>query len=215
MGRGRKPEERSTVSGIRFKRAIEIFGKKRTTIVYDQRWIEIVDIWDEKTIRTWITHGIPLSKLSNVSQFFGVPGHIFTDEKINQDEFDKIIHESKFHLVNPDADIPVLKGIKEVEQTSFSKLERIKVIDRSTSKDLFNISKKSGMYTPVIDFLMRAMSNPDPAERYWVYITLGLIRSDRAKALVEQGLTDEDEFARSGAERAMDIMNEKPDSKGG
>jgi hypothetical protein len=40
MRRGRKPEERSIVSGIRFKRAIEIFGKKRTTIVHDQRRME-------------------------------------------------------------------------------------------------------------------------------------------------------------------------------
>ncbi|MBW2640430.1 MAG: HEAT repeat domain-containing protein [Deltaproteobacteria bacterium] len=62
---------------------------------------------------------------------------------------------------------------------------------------------------------MKAMSKPDPYERYWVYITLGLIGSDRAKVLVEEGLTDKDKFARSGAERAMDIMNEKPDSKGG
>jgi hypothetical protein len=50
--------------------------------------------------------------------------------------------------------------------------------------------------------------------KQWVYITLGLIGSDRAKALLEQGCNDEDEFARSGAERAMDIMNDKPDSKG-
>ncbi|RZB38162.1 MAG: hypothetical protein SRB2_00508 [Desulfobacteraceae bacterium Eth-SRB2] len=391
MGRGRKPEERSIVAGIRFKRAIEIFGKKRTTIVYDRRWIKIVDIWDEKTIRTWVKDGIPLSKLSKVAQFFRVPGHIFSDEKINENEFDKIIHESKFHLDNPDGDIPVkrpeekdeysieqllldlkefaaewfrkgcpygeiennykkfklcfndLEFIKDVEddkidlfllgcslhsgknwaywvkrnlkndaiikylvqvmndinydrprlrilyalqqfpqnqvlecldgvvnpaaiqileeyvvkkrvvefilsqreiipqkanqvlkelihlwdeqisgfglfgvaQSLISKLERIKVIDTSTSKDLLNISTKPGMHIPVVDFLMKAMSKPDPYERYWVYITLGLIGSDSAKALVEQGCNDEDEFARSGAERAMDIMNEKPDSKGG
>ena len=71
------------------------------------------------------------------------------------------------------------------------------------------------MRIPIVDFLMKAMSKPDPYERYWVYIALGLIGSDRAKVLVEEGLTDKDKFARSGAERAMDIMNEKPDSKGG
>jgi len=384
MGRGRKRGKKSSVAGIRFKRAIEIFGKKRTTIVYDQRWIEIVDIWDEKTIRTWIKDGIPLSKLSNVSQFFVVPGHIFSDEKIKEDEFDKIIHESKFRLDNPDAvikdessieqmllnltefatewfhkgcpygdiennykkfklcfnDMEVIKDVEDdkidlfllgcalhsgknweywvkrnlknvavikhlvqvmndinydrprlrtlyalqqfpkdqvldyledvanpaviqileeyvirkrvvefilsqreiipqkanqvlkelvhlwgeqvpgfglfgVAQPSFSKLERIKMIDKPTSKELFDISKKPGMHIPVVDFLMKAMSKPDPYERYWVYITLGLIGSDRAKVLVEEGLTDKDKFARSGAERAMDIMNEKPDSKGG
>jgi hypothetical protein len=122
MGRGRKPEERSIVTGIRFKRAIEIFGKKRTTIVYDQRWIEIVDIWDEKTIRTWIIKGIPLSKLSKVSQYFGVSGHIFSDEKIKEDEFDKIIHKSKFDLDNPDAGIPVLKRIKANDESSIEQM---------------------------------------------------------------------------------------------
>jgi len=106
-------------------------------------------------------------------------------------------------------------GLFGVSQSSFSKIKRIKVIDTSTSNELLNISKKPGMHTPVVDFLMKAMSKPDPYERYWVYITLGLIGSDRAKVLVEEGLSDEDEFARSGAERAMDIMNEKPDSKGG
>lgn len=392
MGRGRKPEERSIVAGIRFKRAIKIFGKSIKTLIDDLMWQEIVDIWDEKTIRTWIKNGIPLSKLSNVSQYFVVPGYIFSDEKINEDKFDKIIHESKFHYDNPDADIPVLKRTKEKEessieqllldlkefagewfhkgcpygeiennykkfklcfndrefikdveddkidlfllecalhsgknwaywvkrnlknvavikhlitvmndinydrprlrtlyalqqfpqnqvleclenvanpvviqileeyvikkrvvefilsqretipqkanqvlkelvhlwgeqvpgfglfgvaQSSFSKLDRIKVIDRSTSKELFDISKKPGMRIPIVDFLMKAMSKPDPYERYWVYITLGLIGSDRAKVLVEEGLTDKDKFAKSGAERAMDIMNEKPDSKGG
>ena len=392
MSRGRKPEERSIVTGIRFKRAIEIFGKKRTTIVHDQRWMEIVDIWDEKTIRTWVKDGIPLSKLSKVAQFFGVPGHIFSNEKINEDEFDKTIHESKFYLDNPDAYIPVLKMQKEmdkssIEQTlsdlselvvewfhkgcpygeieknykrfklcfsdlefikdeeddkidlfllgcalhsgknwaywvkrnsknnsvieylvqvmnhinydrprlrtlytlqqfpqdrvleyledvtnpdvihileeyvvkkrvvefilsqreiipqkanevlkelvhlwgeqvpgfglfgvsrsSFSKLERIKMIDKSTSNELLNISKKPGMRIPVIDFLEKAMRKSNFDERHWVYITLGLIGSERAKALVEKGLTDEDPFARSGAERAMDIINEKPASKGG
>lgn len=392
MGRGRKPEERSIVAGIRFKRAIKIFGKSITTLIDDLRWQKIVKIFDEKTIRTWIKNGIPLNKLTNVSQYFGVPGHIFSDEKINEDEFDKIIHESKFRRDNPDADIPVLIRIEEedessieqllldlkefaaewfhkgcpygeiensykkfklclndreliknieddkidlfllgcalhsgknwaywvernlknvavikhlvkvmddinydrprlrtfyalqqfpqdrvleyledvanpaviqileeyvikkrvvefilsqreiipqkanqvlkelvhlwgeqvpgfglfgVAQSSFSKLERIKMIDKPTSKELFDISKKPGMHIPVVDFLMKAMSKPDPYERYWVYITLGLIGSDRAKVLVEEGLTDKDKFARSGAERAMDIMNEKPDSKGG
>jgi HEAT repeats len=392
MSRGRKPEERSIVAGIRFKRAIKIFGKSIRTLIDDLRWEELVKIFDEKTIRTWIKNGIPLSKLSNVSQFFGVPGHILSDEKINEEEFDKIIHDSKFLMDNPDADIPVLKRPKEkdessidqilsdlselvakwfhkgcpygdiennykkfklcfndlefikdveddkidlyllgcslhsgknwaywvkrnlkndaiikylvqvmndinydrprlrilyalqqfpqnqvleyledvanpaviqileeyvikkrvvefilsqreiipqkanqvlkelvhlwgeqvpgfglfgVSQSSFSKLERIKMIDKPTSKELLNISKKPGMHTPVVDFLMKAMSKPDPYERYWVYITLGLIGSDRAKALVEEGLTDRDKLARSGAERAMDIMNEKPDSKGG
>lgn len=106
-------------------------------------------------------------------------------------------------------------GLFGVAQSSFSKLEQIKMIDKSTSNDLLNISRKPGMHTPVVDFLEKAMREPNPDERYWVYITLGLIGSDRAKALVEKGLTDEDPFARSGAERAMDLINEKPDSKGG
>ena len=391
MSRGRKPEERSIVAGIRFKRAIKIFGKSIKTLSEDLRWEELVKIFDEKTIRTWIKNGIPLSKLSNVSQFFGVPGHIFSDEKINENEFDKIIHESKFHLDNPDTDIPVKRpkendessneqllldlkefaaewfrkgchygeidrsykkfklwlndrefiknveddkvdlfllscalhsgknwaywvkrnlenvavikhlimvindinfdrprlrtlyalqqfpqdrvleylkdvtnpdvihileeyvikkrvvefilsqretipqnanqvlkelvhlwdeqvsgfGLFGVAQSSFSKLEQIKMIDKSTSNDLLNISRKPGMHTPVVDFLEKAMRKPNPDERYWVYITLGSIGSERTKGLVKKGLTDKDEFARSGAERAMDIMNKKTGFKRG
>ena len=106
-------------------------------------------------------------------------------------------------------------GLFGVEQTLLSELEGIRVVDASTSKDLVDISKKPGMHISVIDFLMKIMSKPDPAERYWVYITLGLIGSDRAEFLVEEGLNDGDEFARSGAERAMDIINDNSDSKGG
>lgn len=392
MGRGRKPEEKSIVAGTRFKRAIKIFGKSTKTLLDDQRWQEIVKIFDEKTIGTWKKRGIPLSRLSSVSQYFKVPGIFFSDNKINEDEFDSFISQSKYHLDNPDADIPVLKRTKEknrdsveqllqaltefagewfdkgcpygdietsyknfelclndresiknvednkvelfllvcalhsgknwaywvkrnlknvavikhllkvvndihfdrprlrilyalqqfpqdqvlkymksvvnpyviqileehvvtrrvieyiqsqrekipqkanqilkelvnlwgeqvpgfglfgVEQTLLSELEGIRVVDASTSKDLVVISKTPGMHIPVIDFLMKAMSKPDPAERYWVYITLGLIGSDRAKALVDEGLNDGDEFARSGAERAMDIINDNSDPKGG
>lgn len=153
MGRGRKPEERSIVAGIRFNRAIKIFGKSIRTLSEDLKWEELVKIFDEKTIRTWIKNGIPLSKLSSVSQFFGVPGHIFSDEKINEKKFDKIIHDSKFLMDNHDADIPKELvhlwgeqvpgfGLFGVSQSSFSKLEQIKMIDRSTSNELLNISKK-------------------------------------------------------------------------
>lgn len=106
-------------------------------------------------------------------------------------------------------------GLFGVSQSSFSKLERIKMIDKSTSNELLKISKKPGMRIPVVDFLEKAMRKSNFDERHWVYITLGLIGSDSAKALVEKGLTDEDPFARSGAKRAMDIMNKKPGFKRG
>jgi len=81
MGRGRKPEEKSIVAGARLKRAIKLFGKSSiTALVEDQRWIDIVKIFDEKTIRTWIKNGIPLRRLSSVSQYFNVFRDIFSNE---------------------------------------------------------------------------------------------------------------------------------------
>jgi hypothetical protein len=233
MGRGRKPEERSILAGTRLERATKLFGKSSiTALVDDQRWLEIVKIFDDKTIRTWIKKGIPLSRLYSVSQYFNVSGDIFSDKQIDEDEFNRIISQSKSHLDNPNTVIPVVERKKEkhgdsseqlpptlteyaVLQTSLSELKGIRGVDASTSENLVNISKTPGMHIPVIDFLKKTMNKPDPAERHWVYITLGLIGSDRAKVLVEEGLNDGDEFARSGAERAMKIINDNPNSKGG
>lgn len=43
---------------------------------------------------------------------------------------------------------------------------------------------------------------PDPTKRYWIYIALGKIGGEEAKTTIENGLSDNDEFARLGAETA-------------
>ena len=42
----------------------------------------------------------------------------------------------------------------------------------------------------------------DPTKRYWIYIALGKIGGEEAKITIEYGLSDNDAFARSGAETA-------------
>lgn len=46
----------------------------------------------------------------------------------------------------------------------------------------------------------------DPTERYWIYIALGNIGGNQAKSIVEKGLSDENQFANSGAENAFNRL---------
>ncbi|MGB2986480.1 MAG: hypothetical protein WBE26_11425 [Phycisphaerae bacterium] len=46
----------------------------------------------------------------------------------------------------------------------------------------------------------------DPTERYWVYIALGMIGGKKAEAVIRKGLTDDNEFARNGAQEAAELL---------
>lgn len=72
---------------------------------------------------------------------------------------------------------------------------------------IVEIAKSPGMQNQVADVLVEVLRvKPDPTERYWIYVTLGSIRSKKSKQAVKKGLLEEDEFARLGAEEACKIM---------
>lgn len=56
----------------------------------------------------------------------------------------------------------------------------------------------------IVEYLVEVRpQRPDGAERYWINLALGEISNAQAEAALWEGLADEDDFARSGAERAL------------
>ena len=70
------------------------------------------------------------------------------------------------------------------------------------------IAKRPGMQNEVVSILDDAIhANADPTERHWLYITLGMIGGKKARSVLKTGLSDENEFARQGAEQALRLLN--------
>ena len=66
------------------------------------------------------------------------------------------------------------------------------------------------MHERVVESLIVSLNKrKDPGERYWIYITLGEIGGEDAEATVKEGLTDQDEFARLGAEEALRLIEKR------
>ncbi|MDR2014468.1 MAG: toll/interleukin-1 receptor domain-containing protein [Azoarcus sp.] len=61
----------------------------------------------------------------------------------------------------------------------------------------------------VLDWLKKALLTEDATERYWVYITLGEIGGNEVEPLLKIGLSDKEEYARRGAEEAMENYSHK------
>ena len=81
-------------------------------------------------------------------------------------------------------------------------------IDASQHEHLVEITRRPGMRDKVVDYLINVrIMRKDPTERYWIYITLGKVGGKKAKAIVKEGLSDENEFARLGAESAWKIIS--------
>ncbi len=69
------------------------------------------------------------------------------------------------------------------------------------------IAKHPGMQNQVANVLEEVLrAKPDPTERHWIYVALGMIGSKKSKPVVRKGLSEEDEFARLGAEEAWKLM---------
>jgi len=72
-----------------------------------------------------------------------------------------------------------------------------------------DIAIYSGMQNQVADVLVEALLlKPDPTERYWIYVALGKIGGKKSESAVRRGLSEEDEFARLGAEEAWKLFKE-------
>lgn len=83
------------------------------------------------------------------------------------------------------------------------------VIDAAQKVFLVEIAKQPGMKEQVIDYLINSLNlRVDPTERYWSYFTLGELGGEKAKAAVLTGLNDNNEFARQGAEDALNLLEQ-------
>lgn len=79
--------------------------------------------------------------------------------------------------------------------------------DANRKNYLVELSNKSGMRTPITDYLADEIhKRKDPSERYWIYVTLGEIGGKEARKIIKKGLSDDNEFARTGAETVWPKM---------
>jgi len=53
------------------------------------------------------------------------------------------------------------------------------------------------------------LAKSDPTERRWIYVALGRVGGRGAKSAIRRGLSDEDEFARRGAEEAWEVVRHR------
>jgi hypothetical protein len=69
------------------------------------------------------------------------------------------------------------------------------------------IAERPGMQNEVVAALEEVLHiKPDPTERHWIYIALGKIESKKTKSALKKGLSDENEFARLGAEESWKLI---------
>jgi hypothetical protein len=69
------------------------------------------------------------------------------------------------------------------------------------------IAKCPGMQNQVADVLVEVLRvKPDPTERHWIYVALGMIGGKKSKLTIKKGISEKDEFARLGAEKASELI---------
>lgn len=80
-------------------------------------------------------------------------------------------------------------------------------IDYERFIDLTETAIKPGKRDSVINSLINEVSKrKDHTERYWIYIALGTIGGERAEDAIRRGLSETNDFARSGAIKAQDLI---------
>jgi hypothetical protein len=83
----------------------------------------------------------------------------------------------------------------------------IKHIGAEAIPIVVEIAKYPGMRSEVVSVLGEVIrTKPDPTERYWLYVAIGKIGGKKSKSVIKMGLSDENEFARSGAEESWELM---------
>ncbi len=88
----------------------------------------------------------------------------------------------------------------------------VEVIDAHSANRLIKISFLPVFHDAIVNFLIKKLNHSlanldsDPTERYWIYIALGKIGGNQAKSVVTEGLSDENLFANSGAEKAFNRL---------
>ncbi len=95
MSKGRKPDPRSLLAGKRFKLAVDIFFSSYEKLIAHPRWEKSVDYFELREIRKWAGEGLPLKRISEVAAVFGLQGQAFTDERIDDRDFESKLYELK------------------------------------------------------------------------------------------------------------------------
>lgn len=103
---------------------------------------------------------------------------------------------------------------QRIERTRYVKENLRMIFDRLSKKvdaeavfQLTEIVDYFGMQNEVANTLGEMVYiKPDPTERYWLYIALGMIRGKRAESIIEKSLTDNNEFVRTVAVEAQELL---------
>lgn|GEM_PF-2137047 len=97
---------------------------------------------------------------------------------------------------------------KYVEQSLHEIFVRLsKNVDSEAVIELYEIVAYFGMQDEVANTLWEMIcTKPDPTERYWLYIALGMIGGKKAESIIENSLNDDNEFARNGAVEAQKLL---------
>jgi len=75
---------------------------------------------------------------------------------------------------------------------------------------VIQIAEERGMRAAVAAVLIEALgSQPDGTKRYWIYAALGRIGGKASELAVKNSLSDENEFARLGAQAAWQAMSRR------
>jgi len=105
-----------------------------------------------------------------------------------------------------------IERAKYVNQSLRAIFDRLsKKVDAEAFYQLVEIVEYFGMQDEVADTLGEMIYiKPDPTERYWLYIALGMIGGKRAKSIIEKSPTDDSEFAQNAAVEAGELLR-KPE----
>jgi TIR domain len=80
-------------------------------------------------------------------------------------------------------------------------------ITAERKKRLVETAKDPQMKEWALDYLIGTLGQRERhTERHFIYLALGEIKGERAAAAVKQGLSDANDFARSGAEKALELL---------
>jgi hypothetical protein len=100
--------------------------------------------------------------------------------------------------------------LRRVQPTAVPKTEHSRyalTLDGSRSSRLIEVARDPRMNAWVVDYLLSTVdARKSHKERYFSHITLGEIGDKRATECLRRGLEDSNEFARSGAQAALDRL---------
>lgn len=87
----------------------------------------------------------------------------------------------------------------------FDKLSRR--VGAETAFELIEIVGYFGMRDEAADATGEMINTkPDPAERYWLYIVLGMIGGKRAESILKNGIADDNELVQQGVAEARELL---------